>query len=75
MADDKRLAAIWNNAQKPNAVQGFVRLGFYERLIEMRKNNPRSFAEISPASKLALYHYEASKRQHEVEQAIKTEAA
>jgi hypothetical protein len=34
-----------------------------------------SFGEISPASKLALYHYEASKRQHEVEQAIKTEAA
>jgi len=24
---------------------------------------------------LALYHYEASKRQHEAEQAIKTEAA
>jgi hypothetical protein len=45
--------------------QGFVRLGFYERLIEMRTNNPRSFAEISPASKLALYHYEASKREFE----------
>ncbi len=59
----------------PSTTQGFVRLGFYERLIEMRKSNQRAFSEISPASKLALYHYEASKRQHEAEQAIKAEAA
>jgi hypothetical protein len=42
----------------------FQRLGFYERLAEMRKTDPRTFASISPASKLALYHYEANKRQY-----------
>jgi hypothetical protein len=42
----------------------FQRLGFYERLAEMRETDPRTFASISPASKLALYHYEANKRQY-----------
>ncbi len=42
----------------------FQRNGFYERLAEMRKSDPRTFASISPASKLALYHYEANKRQY-----------
>ena len=38
--------------------------GFYERLAEMRKSNPRAFATISPVSKLALYGYEKQKREH-----------
>jgi hypothetical protein len=38
--------------------------GFYERLGKMRETDPRTFASISPASKLALYHYEANKRQY-----------
>jgi len=38
--------------------------GFYERLAEMRKSNPRAFATISPVSKLALYGYERQKREH-----------
>jgi hypothetical protein len=42
----------------------FQRNGFYERLAHMRKTDPRTFAGISPASKLALYHYEANKRQY-----------
>ncbi len=45
--------------------------GFYERLAELRKNDPRTFASISPASKLALFEYEKQMRQHEAEQAIK----
>jgi hypothetical protein len=57
------------------SAQTFQTNGFYERLAQMRKNDPRTFNSLSPASKLALYHYEASKRQHEVEQAIKAEAA
>jgi hypothetical protein len=35
---------------------------FMERLIEMRRARPKSFAGLSPASKLALGHYEAAKR-------------
>jgi hypothetical protein len=33
----------------------FQRNGFYERLAQMRRNDPRTFAGISPASKLALF--------------------
>ena len=35
---------------------------FMERLIEMRHTRPKSFAGLSPVSKLALGHYEAAKR-------------
>ncbi len=42
----------------------FQRNGFYERLAEMRRNDPRTFAGISPASKLALFEYEKQKRQY-----------
>jgi len=35
---------------------------FMERLIELRATRPKSFATLSPAVKLALGHYEASKR-------------
>ncbi len=42
----------------------FQRNGFYERLADMRKTDPRTFASISPASKLALFEYEKQKRQY-----------
>lgn len=48
--------------------------GFYERLAQMRKNDPRTFNSISPASKLALFEYEKQKRQHEAEAAMRNEA-
>jgi hypothetical protein len=51
----------------PSTTQGFVRLGFYERLAELRETDPRTFASISPASKLALFEYEKQLRQHEQE--------
>lgn len=35
---------------------------FVERLIEMRETRPKSFKGLSPSAKLALGHYEASKR-------------
>lgn len=55
--------------------QGFQPNGFYERLAQMRKDNPRTFASISPASKLALFEYEKQKREHELNQAAHDEAA
>jgi hypothetical protein len=45
----------------------FQRNGFYERLAQMRADDPRTFAGISPASKLALFEYEKQLRQHEQE--------
>jgi hypothetical protein len=34
----------------------------------MRKTDPRTFAGISPASKLALFEYEKQKRQFELQE-------
>ncbi len=44
----------------------FERNEFMERLIEMRRTRPQSFAGMSPAAKLALGHYEAGKRRAEM---------
>ncbi len=46
------------------SAHAFQRNGFYERLAQMRRNDPRTFAGISPASKLALFEYEKQKRQY-----------
>ncbi len=43
----------------------FLRNGFYERLVELRTTDPKTFNSISPASKLALFEYEKQKRQFE----------
>lgn len=40
----------------------FERNEFMERLIELRRTRPESFAGLSPAAKLALGHYEAARR-------------
>jgi hypothetical protein len=53
------------------SAQTFQRNGFYERLAQMRRNDPRTFAGISPASKLALFEYEKQKRQFEQNQAAR----
>ncbi len=47
---------------------------FYERLLDLRRTNPKAFGEMSPASKLSLYAYETAKREHERLQAIRDEA-
>ncbi len=50
-----------NNLAKPSA-STFQRNGFYESILEMRNKDPRTFDELSPATKLALAYYEAAKR-------------
>ncbi len=50
--------------------QTFQPNGFYERLGKMRATDPRTFASISPASKLALFEYEKQLRQHEQEKEL-----
>ncbi len=46
---------------------------FYEKLLDLRRTNPKAFGEMSPASKLSLYAYEAQKREHERLQALRDE--
>ena len=47
---------------------------FYEKLLDLRRTNPKAFGEMSPASKLSLFAYEAQKREHARLQAIRDEA-
>jgi formiminotetrahydrofolate cyclodeaminase len=47
---------------------------FYEKLLDLRRTDPKAFNEMSPASKLSLYAYEAQKREHARLQAIRDEA-
>lgn len=35
---------------------------YYERLIQLREENPRAFAVLSPVEKTTLAYYEAEKR-------------
>ncbi len=46
---------------------------FYERLLDLRRTNPKAFGEMSPASKLSLYAYETAKREHARLQALRDE--
>ncbi len=50
---------------KSVSAHGFQPNGFYESLMRLRRSDPRAFATISPASKLALCEYERQKREHE----------
>jgi hypothetical protein len=64
-----RLEEIVDTGRLQRAADGAVRFEvneFMERLIEMREKRPMSFADLSPASKLALGHYEAAKRRAEM---------
>jgi len=42
----------------------FEENAFYERLIEMRRTDRKTFESLSPPSKLALAQYEKLKREH-----------
>jgi hypothetical protein len=48
---------------------------FYEKLLDLRRTNPKAFGEISPASKLSLFAYEAAKREAQRLEAIRNEPA
>ncbi len=46
---------------------------FYEKLLDLRRTNPKAFGEMSPASKLSLFAYETAKREHARLMAIRDE--
>jgi hypothetical protein len=49
--------------------------GFYERIIALRKSQPKAFESLSPATKQALGAYETAKREHTRLEAIRSEAS
>ncbi len=53
--------------------QSFEVNHFYERLLDLRRTDPKAFNEISPASKLSLLAYETAKREAERLEAIRNE--
>ncbi len=48
---------------------------FYERVLELRRTDPRAFDSLAPVTRLALGAYEAQKREHVRMQAIRNETA
>jgi hypothetical protein len=46
---------------------------FYERVLELRRANPRAFDALSPATKTTLGAYESAKREHRRLQSIRDE--
>ncbi len=58
--DDKGITEA--GAQAAAGAARFEESAFFEKLIAMRTTRPQDFAVMSPASKLALGHYEAAKR-------------
>jgi biopolymer transport protein ExbB/TolQ len=46
---------------------------FYEKLLDLRRTNPKAFGEMSPASKLSLLAYETAKREAERLEALRDE--
>ena len=52
--------------QKADAIPRFERNVFYEQLLKMQRENPRTFETLSMATRLALNSYTVAKRQHEL---------
>lgn len=48
---------------------------FYEKILDLRRTNPRAFDSLAPVTKLALGVYEAAKREAERFRTIHDEPA
>ena len=53
----------------------FERNGFYEKIIALRKSQPKAFESLSPATKMSLAQYETQKCEAARLQAIRDEAS
>jgi hypothetical protein len=42
----------------------FEQNAFYEKVLDLRRTNPKAFDALAPVTKLALGAYEAQKREH-----------
>ncbi len=61
------------NSQHPKPA--FEVNSFYERVLELRRTDPRAFDSLAPVTKQALYAYETAKREHTRLAAIRDEPA
>jgi hypothetical protein len=61
--------------QKLPPAGGFEPNAFYERVLELRRTDPKAFDSLAPVTKLALAAYEAQRREAERLQAIRDEPA
>jgi hypothetical protein len=48
---------------------------FYEKVLDLRRTNPKAFDSLAPVTKQALYAYETAKREHTRLEAIRDEPA
>ncbi len=48
---------------------------FYEKVLDLRRTNPKAFEGLAPATKASLHAYEAAKREHTRLEAIRNEPA
>ncbi len=53
----------------------FEQNAFYEKVLDLRRTNPKAFDALAPVTKLALGAYEAQKREHTRLAAIRNEPA
>ncbi len=61
--------------QKLPPAAGFETNAFYERVLELRRTDPRAFDSLAPVTKIVVGQYEAQKREAERLRAIRDEAA
>ncbi len=59
----------------PHQKSAFEPNAFYERVLELRRTDPRAFDSLAPVTKQALYAYETAKREHTRLKAIREETS
>lgn len=58
---------------QPKTKPVFEPNAFYEKILDLRRTNPRDFDALSPTTKTVLGRYEAQKREHAKLEAIRDE--
>lgn len=58
---------------QPTTMPVFEPNAFYEKILDLRRTNPRAFDSLAPVTKQSLYAYETAKRGHARLQAIRDE--
>jgi len=57
----------------PNRKPAFEPNAYYERVLDLRRTDPKAFDSLAPVTRLALYAYETAKREHTRLAAIRQE--
>jgi hypothetical protein len=67
--------AMMNAQPKPKLppAAGFETNAFYEKILDLRRTNPKAFDSLAPMTKVSLGHYEAAQREDERLRSIRDE--